>query len=121
MTGYILSIILVGLSFLLKLFVDRKTDMPIFINCLLELPVDLNFLGLSFIIAYIIRDPKNSATGMLYFGSYLLISILTVFMWRRSCHCFSLNDNKWTAFLGVLNFIISVILMLTSLNLLTSI
>jgi hypothetical protein len=119
MTGYILSIILVVLSFLLKLFIDRKTNIPIFINSLLELPVDLNFLGLSFVIAFIIRDTKNAADGLIYFITYLAISVLTVYVWRRSCYCFGQNSTGWTIFLGIINFIVSVLLMLYALNLLT--
>lgn len=116
-TGYILSILLLGLSFLLKLFVDRRTDIPIFINAILELPVDINFVGLSFTIAYIIKDINNVGNGLLTFFCYLLVSILTVFLWRKSGWCFETNKYWWTVFLAAINFLLSIILLLKSLEL----
>lgn len=117
-TGYILSILLLGLSFLLKLFVDRRTDIPIFINAILELPVDINFVGLSFTIAFIIKDTKNIESGLLTFFCYLLVSIITVFLWRKSGWCFEQNKIIWTILLALINLSLSTLLLFKSLELL---
>jgi hypothetical protein len=116
--GYLLSILLLGLSFLLKLFIDRRTDIPIFINAILELPVDINFVGLSFTIAFIIKDSKNIESGLITFCCYLLVSIITVFLWRKSGWCFEKNKIAWTIILALVNLFLSSILLLKSLELL---
>lgn len=118
-TGYILSIFLLGLSFLLKLLIDRKTDIPIFINAILELPVDINFVGLSFTIAFIIKNSKNIEPGLIMFFGYLIFSIITVFLWRNSGRCFEKNKILWTILLALVNVSVSIILLLKSLELLT--
>ena len=117
-TGFLLAIALVILSFALKLFIDQQIDMPIFIKRFLELPVDFNFLGLAFIVAYITKDPTNTQNGLLYFVGLIVVSIFTIFLWRRSTHCFILTRTIWTWILGTINVLISFGIMYCTLTLL---
>jgi hypothetical protein len=48
-----LPIALVVIAFLLKLFMDRSVNAPLAVKSLYELPVDMLFLTLSFIVAFI--------------------------------------------------------------------
>lgn len=102
----ILPIVLLGISFLLKLVVDRNIDGPAFINAICELPVDILFLSLSFSIAFTITDSANISKGLFYCFIGLAISILVVIIWRRTLHYFSLKRKRWIILL-FLNLLIS--------------
>lgn len=90
----ILPILLLGIAFLLKLVVDRNIDVPTAIHAICELPVDILFLSLSFSIAFTIGDPVNNSQGLFYCFVGLAISILVVFIWRRTLQYF-IEKKKW--------------------------
>ena len=105
---YVLPIILLILSFLLKLFIDRTVSLPSFISALLELPVDIMFLGLSFIAAFTITYKEKAGIGLLLFLTYLIIAILIIFCWRRAIKAFEASKLSISSLLGILNFLISI-------------
>ncbi|HCT5133760.1 hypothetical protein [Aeromonas caviae] len=101
----ILPSILLALAFILKLSIDREVDIPNTIYALLELPVDILFLATSFIVAFVIAaKPPETTLGFMYFGSYLLAAAVTVFIWRKACHCFEKGHIKTTIFISLLNY-----------------
>lgn len=102
----ILPIILLGISFLLKLVVDRNIDVPSAINAICELPVDILFLALSFSIAFTITASTNNPEGLLYCFVGLAISILVVLIWRRTVHYFIIKSKIWFVLLFI-NLIIA--------------
>jgi hypothetical protein len=105
----ILPILLLGIAFLLKLVVDRNIDVPTAIHAICELPVDILFLSLSFSIAYTIADPVNNSQGLFYCFVGLAISILVVFIWRRTLQYF-IEKRKWLwLFLLFANLIVASI------------
>jgi hypothetical protein len=79
-----MPILLLALSFAIKLFVDRSVGIVEFIQSLFELPTEIAALAVSMIVAFIISDPKNTELGLAYFVLYIVGVILVVFLWRRS-------------------------------------
>jgi hypothetical protein len=110
---------LLGMSFLLKLFVDRTTGVPELVQALLELPVSVIFLATSFIAAFIIANPSCLPKGLVYFPIFVCVAILAVFLWRRSIRLFDEDRFVWSTFLAVLNYTICGYALILSVNLLT--
>lgn len=114
----ILPIALLFLSFLLKLMVDRSVKTPIAIKAICELPVDMIFLSISFLIAFIISDDANRNDGLLYWIVYLIISIGVVFAWRRSVSFYDSGQNKSWLVLMAVNLFVTICCLIISINLL---
>lgn len=89
----LLPIVLLVLAFLLKLFIDRSVDLPLFIQSVMELPVDIAFLASSFVIAYTIAFTTQHNDGILYFLIYVIGSIIVILGWRRAERF--LDDSKY--------------------------
>jgi len=104
-----LPLALLVLAFLLKLLIDRASTAPIFISSLLELPVDISFLAMSFIVAFAIRAGAEAGQGLLIFIGYVVASIVLVFLWRRSNLFFEQNKFGWCATLSGINYVVSCI------------
>lgn len=100
----ILPFLLLFLCFLLKLLIDRSVTLPQFINAAFELPVDIAFLSLAFIVAFTISDPENVQEGMIRFIIYLIGTICIVFLWRRSIIYFTLNKQWVSYILSVMSY-----------------
>ena len=90
----ILPGIILGMSFILKMSIDRDVDLPASIYAVLELPVDVFVLATSFIAAYTISSPENFTNGISHFGIYLFFVCVAVLLWRKSCKCFE-GNNYW--------------------------
>ena len=115
----ILPITLLFLSFLLKLLIDRSVDIPIAIKAICELPVDMIFLSISFLIAFVISNDENRNEGLLYWIIFLIISIGVVFLWRRSILVYEKRENNsWRILLGV-NLFVTITCLIISINLLS--
>lgn len=99
---------LLVLAFLLKLLIDRASTAPVFIQSLLELPVDIAFLAMSFVIAYTINAGDKADEGLLYFLIYIVASIIIVFFWRRSNSLFESDNFILTGMLTSINYLVSV-------------
>lgn len=113
----IMPAIVLGLSFFLKMFVDRQTTANDAIGSALELPVDIIFLSISLIVGFILTPSANALMGFAWFGCYLVLAILIVFIWRRSTHN-HINDGKYM-FLGFFNYLLSISSLYFSIKLLT--
>lgn len=98
--------------------IDRSVEAPVAIKAICELPVDMIFLSISFLIAFIISNDENRNDGLLYWIVYLIISIGVVFVWRRSIKVYETGQNKsWLALIFV-NLFITITCLIISINLL---
>lgn len=99
---------LLVLAFLLKLMIDRSSTAPLLIQSLIELPVDIAFLAMSFLIAYTINAGEKVSEGLLLFLIYIVCSILIVFFWRRSSAMFDDDKLVVTGVLTSINYAASI-------------
>lgn len=105
-----LNIILPGvlllLGFSLKLLIGRNLNIPETIQSLCELPVDIVFLALSFIVAFTMTSQRNQAVGLFYCFVCLLLSIIVLVLWRISLSLFLKPSWFWILAL-VINLFLS--------------
>lgn len=118
MVQYLLPIILLGLAFLLKLLIDRSATIPLFLQSVLELPVDIAFLGTSFLVASIISENGSREYGLLCFLLFIIATVLIIFFWRRSVSCYDNNKFILTTLLGTAGYAISIFALIYSIGLL---
>ena len=116
-----LPVVLLVLAFLLKLLIDRASTAPIFIQSLMELPVDIAFLAMSFVIAFTINAGGRAGEGLLYFLTYIICSIVLVFFWRRSNSCFERDNYLMVGVLTSLNYFASITGVYMAINLVTEV
>ena len=102
----ILPGILLLIAFLLKLVVDRSLDVPNTIQAVCELPVDILFLALSFVVAHTIANKNNINEGLVFCYIGLAFAIVVIVLWRKSLNYF-LVDNKIWILLFFINLCIS--------------
>lgn len=112
-----LPVVLLVLAFLLKLLIDRASTAPIFIQSLMELPVDIAFLAMSFVIAYTINAGDGAAEGLLYFLIYIVCSIVIVSFWRRSNSYFEKDSLLMVGLLTSINYVASIAGVYMAINL----
>ncbi|MBK8725174.1 MAG: hypothetical protein IPL96_03715 [Holophagaceae bacterium] len=115
----IMPAILLLLSFLLKLLIDRTAKIPDAISSALELPVDITFLAVSLVVGYTISPSGDAKFGLACFGFYILVAIIIVFIWRRSVFYFTIDMRKTTIFLGIFNYFLSTTAIVVSIKLVT--
>lgn len=113
----IMPIILIGLAFFLKLFIDRTVTVPDTISSILDLPADIAFFSLSVIVSFTITRPENRDSGLIYFSTAIVLSLLVVFLWRRSLSSFNSGARALPAIAGVINYIITVAMAIYAINL----
>ena len=112
-----LPVVLLVLAFLLKLLIDRASTAPIIIQSLMELPVDIAFLAMSFVVAYTIKAGDKFGEGLLLFIIYIISTIVIVFFWRRSNVYFESDCYIRVGFLTSCNYIASISGVCIALNL----
>lgn len=117
----IMPMIVLGLAFALKLFIDRTASIPDTISSTLELPVDITFLSISLIVGFTIAPSGETKEGLAWFALYVLVAIFIVFIWRRSVKCFESNSHKSAFWLGALNYLISITAIVHSIKLVTGV
>jgi len=115
----IMPVVVLGLSFMLKLFIDRSTTAPDAIVSTLELPVDITFLSISLIVAYTIAPSGDSKAGLAWFAFYMFAAIFIVFLWRRSIKSFDAGSRKPVIFLAGANYFLAITALVNSINLIT--
>lgn len=113
--------LLLILAFTLKLFVERSTTAPVFVQSLLELPVDIIFLAMSFITAYILGASDKAAQGLFVFICYVVASVLLVALSRKSITFFENNELVKVGFISFFNFLLSLSCIIYSITLLKEI
>lgn len=97
----ILPSLLLLTGFLLKLLIGRQFDWPVTIQSVCELPVDIIFLALSFIVAFTIAKVDNQLLGLLYFFIGIPITIVIVSLWRVSVNKFLKGSKLWILMLFI--------------------
>ncbi|KPA09901.1 membrane protein [Candidatus Magnetomorum sp. HK-1] len=112
-----LPIALVVLSFLLKLFIDQNVTAPLIIKSLYELPVDILFLAMSFIVAFTLSSYNNINYGLIYLFIFFIIILFSILGWRRSIKLFENNKKIISAIIFIINFNISSFCLISSVNL----
>lgn len=106
MTGFFLSLFLLLLAFLLKIFIHKKPKGVAYLKAITELPVDIMFISITFIISYriahlgklireeaVITKELDMNSDFLYFVVYLLLTIPVIVLWRTSKE--AINKNEW--------------------------
>ena len=107
-------------KFLLKLIVDRSATLPDFISAILALPVDIVFLSASLLAGYAISSPHNVKEGLVLFIGCICLSLVIVFIWRRSDGQFTRDRYLAAATLGLLNVAAATATLVYSLSLLAA-
>ena len=113
----ILPITLLFLAFVLKLSIDRSIEVPNIIQAICELPVDMIFLSISFLIAYTISKPTDPSEGLFFTIAFIVIAVLTVILWRKSLKLFERRNNWWILIL-LINISISTFSIFQSMSIL---
>jgi hypothetical protein len=113
----ILPITLLFLAFVLKLSIDRSIEVPNIIQAICELPVDMIFLSISFLIAYTISKPTDPSEGLFFTIAFIVIAVLTVILWRKSLKLFERRNNWWILLL-LINISISTFSIFQSMSIL---
>ncbi|HBH7918955.1 TPA: hypothetical protein ACF39K_004571 [Vibrio parahaemolyticus] len=103
---FLLPSIILMLSFLLKMCIDREVDIPTSIYAVLELPVDVFVLATSFVAAFTIANPEKFEKGISFFSIYVALVVVTVILWRKSCKSFEAEKHKVTVGLTFANYCI---------------
>jgi hypothetical protein len=116
----ILPIALVVMALLLKLFMDQSATVPLAIRSLYEAPVNVIFLALSFITAFIISLPANVSIGVCYLFAFLVVMLVVIVLWRRSIIFFERERHFWSAVLFIINGTISGFVLYTAIDLLVT-
>ncbi len=111
----VLPLILLVLQFSLKYFIDRKATVFNFVISILEVPLSIIFLGLSFFAAYVMTSETNIDQGFIWFLVTLFLAIISIFIWRRSVHQFENERFISATLLGILNLFISVPILVYSI------
>ncbi|MFN6792713.1 hypothetical protein [Bacillus sp. TD11] len=133
MSEFILPLVLLGLSFSLKLYINREVNNPTLLSAIAELPVDVMFVSVAFTISYQVQLSNyviktiNSGTkeilskmdlynGYVLFATYILLTVLVIALWRISIK--SLDNTKWISFcicVGI-NCIICILALLNAFS-----
>jgi len=105
---FVLPIVLLGLQLALKFFIDRRATAYNFIVAVLEVPINMFFISLSLIAAFIISGHGDTQLAFLFFLSILVVLIFGIFCWRRSVE--NLDQKKFiiACILGTVNLILSL-------------
>ncbi|NVO11589.1 MAG: hypothetical protein HXX16_16625 [Bacteroidales bacterium] len=116
----VLPIAVLLLSFLLKLCIDRAVEIPLFVRSIYELPVDIIFLTISFLVAFTISTTEaGKNNGLFYCFIFLIVSIINVIIWRRAVKLFELNKIFWSIALTAINFACTIYCLNIAISFLT--
>jgi hypothetical protein len=113
----ILPLTLLVLAFVLKLSIDRTIKAPNLIQAICELPVDMIFLSLSFLIAFTLSDNTDTSKGLFYTLAFIVLATIIVILWRKSLKLYDLKNNFWILLL-CLNLALSTLALFQSMDVL---
>ena len=100
----ILPITLVIIRFFLKLYMDRSVTVSLMIKSLYELPVDIIFLAIFFVVAFTISSEEHTREGVLYCFVFIIVILISIILWRYSTKCFENEGNIiFSAFIFIIN------------------
>lgn len=115
----ILPILLIIITYSLKLFIDQVVDIPAAIKSVCELPIDIVFLSISLLIAITISNADNRNVGLVCMLANFIVAILIVFLAKRSASDFISGANKRFRWFLLINIFISVMSLCISISMLT--
>jgi hypothetical protein len=113
-----LPVLLVIIAFIYKLWIDRQVTLILFIHAFYELPVDIYFLSLSFLVASIITPMVASPNKILYLLIAMVISFLGVIGWRKSITYLENEREPLSGLCFVINCTIAILCLIKSINIL---
>lgn len=114
----ILPLILVFMAFILKLVVDKEVDFPSSILAIIELPIDLIFLAITFYVATILSNSSIQNEGLLYSFIGLFVSIIVVLISKKCSKLFINKQTKsWLSWL-LINIMVSSFFIINAVGLL---
>lgn len=105
---FLLPLILLGLQFSLKFFIDRRATALNFATAILEVPINMLFVTLALLSALIIAGNGDIQTAFIFFLAILSIVPFTIFFWRRSVEHLGRKYFFWCFGLGFINLTISL-------------
>jgi hypothetical protein len=117
----VLPLVLIGLAFILKLVVDRTARLADLVSAVLELPVDVAFLATSLTAAFVIAKPSDAAKGLTMFASYIVGTVVTVFLWRRGQRQFEGEDFWWCVPIAAMNYVLCSAGLVSAVRLLSTV
>lgn len=103
-----LPLILLGLQFSMKYFIDRRATFFNFATSILEIPISVLFVSISLLSGYIIAQLYDIQMAFIYVLGILVITSFCIFFWKRSVEHFERKNFGYSSMLAVLNFIISL-------------
>lgn len=103
----VLPVLLLGLSFIVKLSIERTVDLPKATMSIIELPTDMMFLSSSLIVAYIISNPSNAIYGLLLLLLCIVLSIFVILLWRKTEYLYA-KKSWWALLTSMSGFLVSI-------------
>ena len=111
--GVILPLSLLLLKATLKIAVDQQISAAIFVRSIIGVPIDILFLSLSFLSAFIISPAAVNAVlsvgQCMYILLFLIVGcVLAIFLSRRSDRLFDNSRFGWCIVVTMLSYAVSV-------------
>lgn len=91
----ILPLTLLVLAFIMKLSINREIAVPNLIQAICELPVDIIFLTISFLVGFTIAKADNPSEGLFYTISFIAVATVVLSIWRYSLKLFEKGKKIW--------------------------
>jgi hypothetical protein len=89
----IVPVLLLGLRVVMKLFVGKEADKNDYFNLLCELPTNIIFLALSFLLVYIFLQEEPELDSMVFFLIFIILAVIAFKIFR---HCEKIGFNQIT-------------------------
>jgi len=105
---FLLPIILLGIQFSLKFFIDRRATAFNFVTSILEVPINIFFISLALLAALIISGNGDIQKAFMLSLGILFVLIFSIFFWRRSVEHFEKKNFVWSFCLGFLNWALAL-------------
>lgn len=105
----LMPLIILGIKGLLKHSVGKKLNEITYGNLILELPIDILFISISFNIIYFSKSDAIIKLATIYICCQIFIAIIAVILWRHAVAEFEKKENLCAAFkFGIINFILTI-------------
>lgn len=105
---FLLPLVLLGLQFSLKFFIDRRATAFNFATSILEVPINMFFVSLALLSALIIAGNGDIQKAFMFFLGILCLLPFCIFFWRRSVEHLEKKYFFWAFGLGFLNLALAL-------------
>lgn len=105
---FVIPVILLTVQFSFKFFVDRRATAYNFVVAILEVPISIIFITLSLTGGFIVTGKSQLKEAFIIFLLIILLLFFCILFWRRSVEHFEKKNFGYTVLLGVLNFFLSI-------------